>query len=125
MSDRPWCSSQDHGGDSCRLVRLLATRLWYLQVVRGEQYAAPDGNRIRVVPIRAPRGGIFDRQEGHRKQSLSYTVSVVPLGLPAEARPRVLELLARIIKMPVEEIERILMKRVVHTLMSQCGLSVM
>lgn len=92
------------------LFALLATRLWYLQVVRGEQYAAlADGNRIRVVPIRAPRGGIFDRQErAIVNNRFSYTVSVVPLGLPAEARPRVLELLARIIKMPVEEIERIL-----------------
>ncbi|MBI4082154.1 MAG: penicillin-binding protein 2 [Candidatus Lambdaproteobacteria bacterium] len=41
---------------------LVAGRLFYLQVVRGQYYAGvAQGNRIRVVPQEAPRGLILDR----------------------------------------------------------------
>lgn len=92
------------------LFALLTARLWYLQVVRGEQFSQlADGNRIRVVPIRAPRGAIYDRNgRPIVSNRFSYTVSIVPLALPEEAQPRVFEELSRILKMPMEEIQRIL-----------------
>jgi penicillin-binding protein 2 len=92
------------------LFALLTTRLWYLQVVRGEQYAQlADGNRIRVVPIRAPRGAIYDRYgRPIVTNRFSYTVSIVPLGLSAEFKPRVISTLARILNMPQVDINRIL-----------------
>ena len=38
-------------------------RLWYLQVLSGEQYVAQaDANRVRELPIAAPRGEILDRE---------------------------------------------------------------
>jgi len=47
------------------LLALLGVRLYYLQLVRGQYYAEIAQNqRIRLLPIPAPRGGIFDR-EGH------------------------------------------------------------
>ena len=47
------------------LLGLLGVRLYYLQLVRGPYYAEIAQNqRIRMLPIPAPRGGIFDR-EGH------------------------------------------------------------
>ena len=44
------------------LLGLLGVRLYYLQLVRGEHYAEIAQNqRIRLLPIPAPRGVIFDR----------------------------------------------------------------
>ncbi len=41
---------------------LLASRLWYLQIVMGEENAERSlGNRIRLIPQAAPRGVIYDR----------------------------------------------------------------
>ncbi|MGH9948116.1 MAG: penicillin-binding protein 2 [Pyrinomonadaceae bacterium] len=44
------------------LLALLGARLYYLQVVRGEYYSErAENQRIRLIPIPAPRGAIFDR----------------------------------------------------------------
>ena len=44
------------------LLTLLGARLYYLQVVKGEYYETKAENqRIRLIPIPAPRGAIFDR----------------------------------------------------------------
>jgi penicillin-binding protein 2 len=41
---------------------LLLTRLWYLQIYRGDDYAKlAEINRIRIQEIAAPRGNILDR----------------------------------------------------------------
>ncbi|HEX3280248.1 MAG TPA: penicillin-binding transpeptidase domain-containing protein, partial [Pyrinomonadaceae bacterium] len=47
------------------LLTVLGVRLYYLQLVRGQYYAEIAQNqRIRLLPIAAPRGVIFDR-DGH------------------------------------------------------------
>ncbi len=44
------------------LLALLGVRLYYLQVVRGDYYSErAENQRIRFIPIPAPRGAIFDR----------------------------------------------------------------
>ncbi len=44
------------------LLTLLGVRLYYLQVVKGEYYEnKAENQRIRLIPIPAPRGAIFDR----------------------------------------------------------------
>jgi penicillin-binding protein 2 len=44
------------------LLTILGARLYYLQVVKGEYYEGKAENqRIRMIPIPAPRGAIFDR----------------------------------------------------------------
>ena len=44
------------------LLAVLVTRLYYLQVINGERYAEiAENQRIRLLPILAPRGSIFDR----------------------------------------------------------------
>ncbi len=58
-------------------LAVLAGRLWFLQVVQGQEYAEKaDGYRMREVRINAPRGLIYDREgrvlAGNR---LSYTLS--------------------------------------------------
>ena len=45
-----------------RLLALLAGYFWHLQVLRGTHYRElAENNRIRVVPIAAPRGPLLDR----------------------------------------------------------------
>ncbi len=44
------------------LLTILGVRLYYLQVVKGDYYAErAENQRIRLIPIPAPRGAIFDR----------------------------------------------------------------
>ena len=44
------------------LLALLGARLYYLQVVRGEYFSErAESQRVRLIPIPAPRGAIFDR----------------------------------------------------------------
>jgi penicillin-binding protein 2 len=44
------------------LLMLLGVRLYYLQVVRGDYYSErAENQRVRLIPIPAPRGAIFDR----------------------------------------------------------------
>jgi penicillin-binding protein 2 len=44
------------------LLAVLGARLYYLQVVKGEYYGdKAENQRIRFIPIPAPRGAIFDR----------------------------------------------------------------
>jgi penicillin-binding protein 2 len=59
---------------------VLATRLWYLQIVQGSVYEALSlGNRVRVIPVVAPRGKILDRNNvALASNRLAFCVSVVP-----------------------------------------------
>jgi penicillin-binding protein 2 len=44
------------------LLTALGARLYYLQIVRGEYYSGrAESQRVRYIPIPAPRGAIFDR----------------------------------------------------------------
>jgi penicillin-binding protein 2 len=44
------------------LLAILGARLYYLQIVRGDYYSEKAENqRVRLIPIPAPRGAIFDR----------------------------------------------------------------
>ena len=51
------------GAVAFALFAIVFFRLWYLQVLSGEQYLAQaNSNRVRALPIPAPRGKIVDRQ---------------------------------------------------------------
>ncbi|MDQ6787356.1 MAG: penicillin-binding protein 2 [Acidobacteriota bacterium] len=44
------------------LLTILGLRLYYLQIVKGEYYnEKAENQRVRLIPIPAPRGAIFDR----------------------------------------------------------------
>ncbi|UCE18860.1 MAG: penicillin-binding protein 2 [Gemmatimonadota bacterium] len=62
------------------LFLLLGMRLFSLQVIKGEHYLQiSEENRIRLVPIEAPRGLIFDRNGTLLVENFpSYTVSILP-----------------------------------------------
>ncbi len=59
------------------LLTLLGIRLYYIQLVRGQYYAEIAQNqRIRLLPIPAPRGVIFDR-DGHALVTSTPTYNVI------------------------------------------------
>lgn len=62
----------------------LVSRLGYLQVVQGKYYGnLADGNRIRLVPIMAPRGMFYDRNGiSMISNRPGFTVSLLPITGP-------------------------------------------
>ena len=73
------------GGVAMVMFGVIFFRLWYLQVLSGEQYVAQaNANRARELPIPAPRGEILDR-EGQPivESTTANAVQIVPSMLPA------------------------------------------
>ncbi len=64
-------------------IVVLIGRAAYLQVVRGEHFSAvADGNRIRIVDIKAPRGVVYDRHQQILVENIpSLSLAVVPVDL--------------------------------------------
>lgn len=83
---------------------ILLWRLWHLQVISAQEFRLKaDRNRFRLVPIDAPRGIIYDRFGRMLVRNVaSFSVSIVPAGLPKEASERdaVLERLGKLLGMP-------------------------
>ncbi len=79
------------------LLTILLLRLAVVQLLFNEEYQAQaKENRVRLVPIKAPRGEIFDRQGNVlAANELVYTLSLDYSGLSdrAEVVPRLLALL--------------------------------
>ncbi|MGE5587452.1 MAG: penicillin-binding protein 2 [Clostridia bacterium] len=63
---------------------VLASRLWHLQIMRGDVYEAlSQGNRVRLIPVPAPRGKILDRNGVPLAASrMAFSVSIVPQDMP-------------------------------------------
>jgi penicillin-binding protein 2 len=85
-------------------------RLWYVQVLSGEEYRAEaENNRIREFTIQAPRGEILDK-DGRRlvENRTALSLQVRPDQLPENTRKRntLLKDLARIAPISYEKIKR-------------------
>jgi penicillin-binding protein 2 len=94
------------GGIALTLLGVLLMRLWFLQVISSEAYAAKaEGNRLRTIVDEGPRGNILDRHGavivGTRP---SYNLVVRPQDLTGERRERVLDRLADKLGLPREDL---------------------
>jgi len=78
------------GGLAMAMFAIIFFRLWYLQVLTGEQYVQQaNANRVRDLPIAAPRGEILDREGQPIVTSrVTNAVQIVPSALPPAGRPR-------------------------------------
>jgi penicillin-binding protein 2 len=82
------------GGIALALFGVVFFRLWFLQVLSGEQYLAQAStNRVRDITVQAPRGEVLDRNgtvlvENRR----AVAVVVSPPKLPRDAGARAREL---------------------------------
>ncbi len=84
---------------------LLIGRLGYLQAVQGKYYAKlADGNRIRLIPIMAPRGTFYDRYGVPVVSNRpGFSVEIMPLTGPVENA--VIDKLAAILNINPQEIQ--------------------
>lgn len=82
----------------------LVGRLGYLQVVQGTYYKKlADGNRMRLIPIMAPRGTFYDRYGVPLVSNRpGFSVELVPLSGPIDNT--VIEKLAAILQIDPQEI---------------------
>jgi penicillin-binding protein 2 len=84
----------------------LTTRLFYLQIVSGGQFAAlSEGNRTTLQAIPSSRGLIFDRTgEALVTNVPTYVVKIRPVDLPEERRDEVVARLAALLNMDAADI---------------------
>ena len=88
------------------VIFILIARVGYLQIYDGEYYAhLADGNRIRIIPSMAPRGTFYDRNGQLLVTNRpGFTVSLLPLTEPIS--PEVVERVAKLLNVPIEEIQQ-------------------
>ena len=88
------------------IFALLVSRLWYLQIIKGEEtFVESSKNRMRPIRITAPRGNFYDRKEQLLVTSrISHVVSVVPEDI--KDNPYVVSFLCRALQMSEEELFR-------------------
>lgn len=81
---------------------LLIMRLWQLQILEGSKYKKlSEANRLRIMAIPAPRGILFDRNGIPLVKNSSYYCASI---IPGEFDQGKVEMLAKVVKMPAEEI---------------------
>ncbi len=85
------------GGIAMSLLGILLVRLWFLQVISSEEYAAKaEGNRLRTVITQPARGNILTRDGQPLVQNkLGENIVASPRDLTGENRTVVLTRLAR------------------------------
>jgi penicillin-binding protein 2 len=78
------------GGIAMVMFGVIFFRLWYLQVLSGEKYVRQANvNRVRDLPIPAPRGQILDAAGKPVVTSrTTNAVQIVPSALPPAGQPR-------------------------------------
>jgi penicillin-binding protein 2 len=102
------------GGLAMAMFAIIFFRLWFLQVLSGEQYVQQaNANRARDLPIAPPRGEILDR-EGQPLVASRTTnaVQIVPSALPPPGAPRlrVYRRLGALLGMSAAHIEALVIK---------------
>src|SRR5437016_13360350 len=82
---------------------VIVGQLWYLQVLEGGRFLdASDKNRIRVRPIAAPRGILFDRNGVSLVENRpAFTLSIIPR--KHDNRNAVLRPLSTLLGLPYQE----------------------
>ncbi len=98
------------------LFSVIFFRLWYLQVLSGDQYlAAANDNRTKTIRLPAPRGEILDRSGRVIVDNrTTLALQAVPQKFPENERRKKAELerLSGIAKIPVKKIRRTLRKEI-------------
>ena len=88
------------------LTVLLVGRLWYLQILKGRDFAiASERNRVREVTRPAPRGLIFDRNGSLMLSNRPFfDLVIIPQYL--QNRERTLKIVSELFSIPLEQIEK-------------------
>jgi penicillin-binding protein 2 len=96
------------GGVALALFAVLFLRLWFLQVLNGDEYLAEArNNRTRELRVNAPRGAILDRNgEILVENRTSLALQIDPRKLPPDPRQRRSQL-ARLAKLTHTSLPRV------------------
>ncbi|MDI6717316.1 MAG: penicillin-binding protein 2 [Actinomycetota bacterium] len=90
---------------------VLISRLWFMQVIGGQKYVElAEGNYVRVIPIDAPRGVIYDRN-GNVLVNNRPSIGVALSPQVVEKHPEIIPKLSKILGIPVSKIEEKLTER--------------
>ena len=96
---------------SLALFGVLSFRLWYLQILAGDEYVAyAQDNRLREVTVEAPRGVIYDRNGQILVENRAgLSIGLLPMSMPdPEKKPadfqRLISGLARLLDMSEGEL---------------------
>jgi penicillin-binding protein 2 len=96
-------------GLACSALFVIVCQLWYLQVLEGGRFQeASEKNRIRVRPVAAPRGILFDRNGLPLVDNRpAFTLSLIPRELERDAvkRDATLGRLAALLQIPFGELQ--------------------
>jgi penicillin-binding protein 2 len=96
-------------GIAMTALLLIVCQLWYLQVLEGGRFQeASDKNRIRIRPIAAPRGILFDRKGLPLVDNRpAFTLSLIPRELERDPvkRDATLGRLAALLQIPFAELQ--------------------
>lgn len=86
------------------LFAALTTRLWFLQVLAGEEYGArAEDNRVEFPPVPAPRGKILDRSGEELVTNRASTVVTIEKQKVRNAEALLLRL-SSVLNVPAEEL---------------------
>jgi penicillin-binding protein 2 len=98
------------GGVALVMFSIIFFRLWYLQVLSGDNYvAAARENRVREIKVQAPRGEIVDRHGQllvENRHSLSIKVTPDKLPQAKADREEVYRRLAKLLGLKPARLER-------------------
>ena len=85
---------------------VLLLRLWALQVLSGTHYLrAAQNNQLRTIRVQAPRGPIVDRNGRVLVTNVpGISIRIWPTDLPKEGRYEELQRLAKLVRVPFQEI---------------------
>ncbi len=101
-------------GIATTALLLIVCQLWYLQVLEGGRFQeASDKNRIRIRPIAAPRGILFDRKGLPLVDNRpAFTLSLIPRELERDPVKRDVTLgrLASLLQIPFAELQEAVTK---------------
>lgn len=91
------------------VIAVIVGRLWYLQLVRGDQYyRASEENIIQTVELEPPRGRIYDRSGvALARNRTSFEVVITPHILREHDVDRTLERLKRYLNLTGERIDEL------------------
>lgn len=95
----------------CSVILIFC--LWYMQCVQGSRYIElSEKNRIRLVPIVAPRGNIYDRKGNLlAKSRIAFDCTVIPQEFkPDEERLREL---GAVLQIPFDSLEKKIKEKVI------------
>ena len=95
------------------LFSLLVAQLCRMQIVNGAEYRQrAEYNRLRLLPIPAQRGVIYDRNGKLLVRNVpSFTAAIVPADLPLEKQGDICAKLGKILDMPAGDINSLVDER--------------